>query len=215
MDDERMVTTLGALAHETRLAICRILVRTGVEGMPAGGITERFHEKARLSEPRFSATGLLIAAWRYSLDFGHFARSSAGSSGDKIEMAGLKIRVILHEREPPSLPAIYILIGAAELQQGIPEVARSLAPRPPSKARRSGWAVFRRRRTRGSIAADASSSSPFNPRCAVNGCRSRPNGMGLHVRYGASEPAPRSPKRNCVEARTGTREERRQREQRR
>lgn len=36
--------------------------------------------------------------------------------GDKIEMAGLKIRVILHEREPPSLSTIYILIGAPELQ---------------------------------------------------------------------------------------------------
>ncbi len=40
MDDERAAATLGALAHGTRLAILRLLVRAGPVGMAAGQLTE-------------------------------------------------------------------------------------------------------------------------------------------------------------------------------
>jgi DNA-binding transcriptional ArsR family regulator len=42
MDDERkIVTSLAALAHEHRLRIFRLLVKTGPSGLPAGEIAER------------------------------------------------------------------------------------------------------------------------------------------------------------------------------
>ena len=41
MDEHRAVTALGALAQETRLALYRLLVATGPEGLPAGAIAER------------------------------------------------------------------------------------------------------------------------------------------------------------------------------
>jgi ArsR family transcriptional regulator len=41
MDAARTVGALGALAHEHRLAIYRLLVEQGPEGMSAGGIAER------------------------------------------------------------------------------------------------------------------------------------------------------------------------------
>ena len=40
MDSKQAVTALGALAHETRLELFRLLVRLGREGMPAGGLAE-------------------------------------------------------------------------------------------------------------------------------------------------------------------------------
>jgi ArsR family transcriptional regulator len=41
MDQERAVAALGALAQETRLALFRLLVSCGPEGLPAGVIAER------------------------------------------------------------------------------------------------------------------------------------------------------------------------------
>jgi ArsR family transcriptional regulator len=41
MDSTKAVHALGALAHETRLAIFRMLVERGPDGLPAGVIAER------------------------------------------------------------------------------------------------------------------------------------------------------------------------------
>jgi ArsR family transcriptional regulator len=41
MDEHRAVSALGALAQETRLALYRLLVAQGPEGVPAGMIAER------------------------------------------------------------------------------------------------------------------------------------------------------------------------------
>ena len=40
MDQVKSVTALGALAHETRLALFRLLVACGPEGLAAGAIAE-------------------------------------------------------------------------------------------------------------------------------------------------------------------------------
>ena len=40
MDEKRAIAALGALAQETRLALFRLLVTVGPEGMAAGGIAE-------------------------------------------------------------------------------------------------------------------------------------------------------------------------------
>lgn len=37
---ERVIESLGALAHEHRLALFRLLVQAGADGMPAGAIAE-------------------------------------------------------------------------------------------------------------------------------------------------------------------------------
>ncbi len=41
METKHVLTALAALAHETRLAIFRLLVETGPEGLPVGKIGER------------------------------------------------------------------------------------------------------------------------------------------------------------------------------
>ena len=41
MNSERIVQALGALAQEHRLALYRLLVQAGAEGLPAGAIAER------------------------------------------------------------------------------------------------------------------------------------------------------------------------------
>ncbi|HKM62618.1 MAG TPA: helix-turn-helix domain-containing protein [Acidisphaera sp.] len=41
MDSSQAVHALGALAHDTRLAIFRMLVERGPDGLPAGVIAER------------------------------------------------------------------------------------------------------------------------------------------------------------------------------
>jgi len=41
MDEKRAIAALGALAQETRLALFRLLVTCGAEGLPAGVIAER------------------------------------------------------------------------------------------------------------------------------------------------------------------------------
>ena len=41
MDQDRAIAALGALAQETRLALFRLLVARGPEGLPAGTIAER------------------------------------------------------------------------------------------------------------------------------------------------------------------------------
>lgn len=40
MKAPQMVIALGALAHETRLAVFRLLVERGADGLPAGAIAE-------------------------------------------------------------------------------------------------------------------------------------------------------------------------------
>src|SRR5690242_21906207 len=41
METDKIIAALGALAHETRLQVYRMLVRKGAEGVPAGVIAER------------------------------------------------------------------------------------------------------------------------------------------------------------------------------
>jgi len=41
MDEKRAIAALGALAQETRLALCRLLVTAGPAGLRAGVIAER------------------------------------------------------------------------------------------------------------------------------------------------------------------------------
>jgi DNA-binding transcriptional ArsR family regulator len=41
MDAQQAVPALGALAHEARLAVFRLLVEAGPEGLPAGTIAEQ------------------------------------------------------------------------------------------------------------------------------------------------------------------------------
>jgi DNA-binding transcriptional ArsR family regulator len=41
METKRVIDALGALAHETRLEVFRMLVQRGPEGIPAGVIAER------------------------------------------------------------------------------------------------------------------------------------------------------------------------------
>jgi ArsR family transcriptional regulator len=41
MDSSQVVTALSALAHDTRLALYRMLVERGPDGLPAGAIAER------------------------------------------------------------------------------------------------------------------------------------------------------------------------------
>jgi DNA-binding transcriptional ArsR family regulator len=41
MEEKAALTRLAALAHETRLAVFRLLVTTGPSGLPAGEIAER------------------------------------------------------------------------------------------------------------------------------------------------------------------------------
>ena len=43
MDVKDAVAALSALAHETRLAVFRILVEAGPDGVPAGSLAERLH----------------------------------------------------------------------------------------------------------------------------------------------------------------------------
>ena len=41
VDAQQIIVALGALAHETRLAVFRMLVERGPDGLPAGAISER------------------------------------------------------------------------------------------------------------------------------------------------------------------------------
>ncbi len=41
MEAEQVIAALGALAHETRLEVFRMLVQRGPDGLPAGVISER------------------------------------------------------------------------------------------------------------------------------------------------------------------------------
>jgi DNA-binding transcriptional ArsR family regulator len=41
VDANQVVAALGALAHETRLAVYRMLVERGPDGLPAGAMSER------------------------------------------------------------------------------------------------------------------------------------------------------------------------------
>lgn len=64
MDTTRAVDALGALAHDTRLAIFRLLVQAGPKGLPAGSIGEKL--------------GLPPATLSFHL--AHLARSGLASS---------------------------------------------------------------------------------------------------------------------------------------
>lgn len=59
MDQQQMVARLAALAHEHRLAIYRLLVEAGPEGLPAGVIAERLGIAS--SSLSFHIKGLLQA----------------------------------------------------------------------------------------------------------------------------------------------------------
>src|SRR5690349_7943280 len=49
MEEKQALAALGALAHETRLAVFRLLVRQGPAGMPAGEVAARL--RRRRSDP--------------------------------------------------------------------------------------------------------------------------------------------------------------------
>jgi ArsR family transcriptional regulator len=96
MKTTRVIDALGALAHEHRLAIYRLLVQRGPEGLPAGTIGERvglvpssltFHlqnlQRAGLIAQRRESRQLF-----YSADFavmnglvGYLTESCCGNSG--------------------------------------------------------------------------------------------------------------------------------------
>jgi ArsR family transcriptional regulator, arsenate/arsenite/antimonite-responsive transcriptional repressor len=46
METKGVITALAALAHDTRLAIFRLLVETGSQGLPVGKIGERLVDLA-------------------------------------------------------------------------------------------------------------------------------------------------------------------------
>jgi DNA-binding transcriptional ArsR family regulator len=78
MDNALAVRALGALAHETRLFVYRLLVRTGPEGMAAGEIAEQAGVPNSTLTAHLNAlvqAGLLTRARqgtsiRYAADFG-------------------------------------------------------------------------------------------------------------------------------------------------
>jgi ArsR family transcriptional regulator, arsenate/arsenite/antimonite-responsive transcriptional repressor len=96
MKTTRIIDALGALAHEHRLAIYRLLVQRGPEGLPAGAIGERvglvpssltFHlqnlQRAGLIAQRRESRQLF-----YSADFavmnglvGYLTENCCGNSG--------------------------------------------------------------------------------------------------------------------------------------
>src|SRR5579859_7698003 len=98
MKTPAVIEALGALAHEHRLAIYRLLVQRGPEGLPAGAIGERmglvpssltFHlqnlRRAGLIAQRRESRQLI-----YSADFavmnglvGYLTESCCGNSGAK------------------------------------------------------------------------------------------------------------------------------------
>lgn len=47
MDPKQAVTALSAIAHDHRLAVYRMLVEQGPEGLPAGVIAERLDRRRR------------------------------------------------------------------------------------------------------------------------------------------------------------------------
>jgi len=78
METKQVVEALGALAQETRLAVYRMLVEAGPEGLPAGEISARLGLPAATASfhlAQLSRAGLLASRSRgrfviYSADFG-------------------------------------------------------------------------------------------------------------------------------------------------
>ncbi|MCX7897806.1 MAG: metalloregulator ArsR/SmtB family transcription factor [Rhodocyclaceae bacterium] len=78
MDASIIVTRLAALAHETRLAIFRVLVPAGPQGLPAGAISERLGIPAPTLSfhlAQLTRAGLVVARQqgRYVIYTAHFA----------------------------------------------------------------------------------------------------------------------------------------------
>ena len=78
METKDIITALAALAHETRLAIFRLLVETGPEGLPVGKIGERLGTApATLSfHLKELATADLVQPGRNNTSFRHGAVSA-------------------------------------------------------------------------------------------------------------------------------------------
>lgn len=78
MDTGQAIGALGALAQETRLSIFRLLVRRGIEGMPAGTIAEALNVPASSLSfhlAQLSHAGLVVQRRQsrqiiYAIDFG-------------------------------------------------------------------------------------------------------------------------------------------------
>jgi DNA-binding transcriptional ArsR family regulator len=78
MDTGQAIGALGALAQETRLSIFRLLVRRGIEGMPAGAIAEALNVPASSLSfhlAQLSHAGLVAQRRQsrqiiYAIDFG-------------------------------------------------------------------------------------------------------------------------------------------------
>ena len=61
METKDIITALAALAHETRLAIFRLLVETGPEGLPVGKIGERLGRPPQRC--RFTSRSWAMPIW--------------------------------------------------------------------------------------------------------------------------------------------------------
>ncbi len=95
MDAQSVVTTLSALAQKNRLAIYRLLVKAGPQGMMAGALAETLHLPAATQSfhlRTLAQAGLIHGAQegrfvRYSADFPvmhgliHFLSESCCGSG--------------------------------------------------------------------------------------------------------------------------------------
>jgi hypothetical protein len=64
MNGDQAVGALGALAHESRLAIFRMLVKRGPDGLSAGMIAEQLG-RPRDTAPRQPPAHLCRRFWRY------------------------------------------------------------------------------------------------------------------------------------------------------
>lgn len=75
METKTAVTALGALAHETRLQIFRLLVRAGKDGLPVGKIAEALGVEAngRLSFHLKDLVGAGLATARQEGRFIYYA----------------------------------------------------------------------------------------------------------------------------------------------
>src|SRR5579863_9397300 len=78
MEGKQAIAALGALAHETRLALFRLLVTVGTEGLPAGVIAERLRvapSSLSFHLAQLAHAGLIVPHRRsrqliYSADYG-------------------------------------------------------------------------------------------------------------------------------------------------
>lgn len=104
------ITALGALAHDTRLAVFRLLVQTGPEGMIAGAIA----------------------------DYHHLPPSTLSHHLATLERAGLirserDSRLIRYRADFPAMRSLLAFL-MQDCCQGVPELCSDLIPVPNCEA---------------------------------------------------------------------------------